>query len=61
MEKHFINNQEELDSLLHFLIGGSWDGMKDKYPLEYPCIFFITKDRQTMGYMYKEDFDKLNK
>jgi len=56
MEKYLIKSKEQLDSLMHSLIGGSWDYIDNKYPKAYPAMFVISKSRQFYGFVYEDDF-----
>jgi hypothetical protein len=55
MQKIVINSRVELDAVMHFSIGASWDDITDRYPALYPVLLVMSKSRQDWDYIYKSD------
>jgi len=56
--KHLVNDQETIDAIMLLTIGGSWDYIKNKYPIEYPAVLVIDGYNKKFDYIYKSMFDK---
>ena len=55
--KYLVNDQETIDSIMRSEIGGSWDYLQDKYPLEYPVVLVIDENNKKFDYIYKSIFN----
>ena len=57
--KYIVNDQDVINSIMHFAIGGSWDMIVDekKYPRSLPAMLIIDEDTKHFDYVYPDDFD----
>jgi hypothetical protein len=59
-EKIIINDKEQLDEVMHFRIGGSWDYIENRYPAVYPCMLVMDeKHRSIWDFIYRYEVKPL--
>ena len=56
-EKILVKSNEEIDSVMRFRVGGSWDYSDNKYPKEYPAILVIHTYTKTYDFVCLSEFN----
>lgn len=54
--QHLVTTRKQIDVIMRFAIGNSWDNLEGKYPKRLPALLVLDEETKHFDYVYPNVF-----